>query len=60
MKKYTQQYLITCDNYEPAFTEWFDAQNHFNVHLKMVVYDLRNHLYTKDGVNWKPIESDHL
>lgn len=57
---YVQQYLITGDGIEPFTTEWFDADNHFNDAINMVVYDLHNDIYTKDGLTWLPVERDNL
>jgi hypothetical protein len=54
------RYLITTDNYPPALTDIFDAENHFNEAIGMIVYDLLDSTYTDDGVNWKEIEIDHL
>ena len=33
------RYLITTNQYEPYFTEWYDSDK-FNPELDMVVYDL--------------------
>lgn len=52
------QYLITSKDHEPFITKWFESENHFTV--GMIVYDLINHCYTTDGINWVPIEIDHL
>lgn len=60
MKLYTQQYLITMDGEEPFFTAWFDYDNNYRKDLNMVVYDLWNHQYSTDGLEFKDIESDHL
>jgi hypothetical protein len=54
------QYLITTNVQPPFLTIWFDAENHFNPCVKMVVYDLINHVYTTDGHTWEPINIDHL
>ena len=35
------RYLITTNQYEPYFTEWYDSDK-FNPELDMVVYDLTN------------------
>ena len=37
------KYLVTTNNSKPFFTNWFDANNHFNKEVEMVVYDLFNH-----------------
>ena len=55
------QYLITTkETDKPFLTNWFDAENHFNPNVQMVVYDLINLVFTTDGKTWKPIEIDHL
>ncbi len=54
------RYLITTKAESPGLTEWFDADNHFNAEIGMIVYDLHKELYTTDGKNWKEIEIDHL
>lgn len=42
------------------YTDWFQADNHFNPDVGMVVFDLMNHLVTFDGETWQDIEIDHL
>lgn len=54
------RYLVTTENYTPFFTDWFEAENHFNKDYGMVVYDLSERKYTTDGTNWHPIQIDHL
>jgi hypothetical protein len=54
------QYLITTNAAPPFLTNWFDAENHFNPDVEMVVYDLIHFVYTTDGHNWEPINIDHL
>lgn len=54
------QYLITTNVQRPYLTKWFDADNHFNPDVEMVVYDLIRFVYTTDGHNWEPINIDHL
>lgn len=54
------RYLITIPNKEPFLSHWFDADNHFNAELGMVVFDLANGLYTTDGKNWKELNENHL
>ena len=55
-----ERYLITTNYQEPFLTHWFDAENHFNSAVDMVVYDLINNQYTKDGINWQYIQIDNL
>lgn len=52
------QYLITLPSNEPFITKWFEAENNFVE--GMIVYDLINHCFTTDGINWNPIQIDHL
>jgi hypothetical protein len=54
------QYLITTNIQQPFLTKWFDADNHFNPDVEMVVYDLINNVYTTDGHTWLNINIDHL
>lgn len=42
------------------YTDWFQAENHFNPEAGMVVIDLTQHLVTFDGETWQDIEDDHL
>ena len=44
----------------PFYTDRYDYENNFNLDVEMVVFDLSNNLFTKDGVNWIQIEFDHL
>jgi len=54
------KYLIITNDGEPFYTNWFEAENHFNIEVGMVVIDLVNSLYTNNGTHWEPIEEDHL
>lgn len=54
------RYLITTNVTAPFLTAWFDAENHFNSDVGMIVYDLANHEFTTDGKTWSAIEIDHL
>lgn len=60
LKINNMNYLITTIDSEPFFTNWFDAENHFNADIGMIVYNLLSGKYTKDGINWNIIEEDHL
>jgi len=54
-------YLVTfATEHSPFFTNFFDAENHLDDSLGMVVYNLLDHTYTSDGQNWLPIIEDHL
>lgn len=55
-------YLITTKIQDPSLTPWFDMSEHFNPdpEIGMIVYDLGNLTYTKDGKKWELIEGDHL
>ena len=55
----TMRYLITTSKYEPFYTDWYGSDM-FNAELDMVVYDLTNSIYTKDGVTWNDIIYDNL
>jgi len=54
------RYLVTFLEQEPFLTKWFDAENNFNHELGMVVFDLQEWTYTKDGIIWDEIPEDHL
>lgn len=54
------RYLITTNDSEPFFTNWFDPEVHFNENIEMIVYDLVLRQYTKNGINWNEIEIDGL
>jgi hypothetical protein len=54
------RYLVTTNSTSPFFTDWFDAENHFNSEIEMVVYDLSECKFTSDGKTWNRIEIDHL
>jgi hypothetical protein len=56
----TQRYLVTADNIEPFYTNWYDYENHYNDEMNMIVYDIHNHLYTLNGLDWIPLEKDNL
>ena len=53
-------YLIVTNSYEPFYTNWFDAKNHYVPELEMVVFNLLNHTFTTNGTDWYPIKQDHL
>lgn len=54
------RYLVISNGNDPFYTNWFDAENHFNKEIEMVVFDLVHHIYTADGKIWEPIKEDHL
>lgn len=54
----SQRYLIIPHEGEPFNTKWFEAENHYQE--GMIVFDLACGDYTEDGINWKPIQVDHL
>ena len=54
------RYLITTNDSPPFLTYLFDSENHFSKENGMIVYDLQLNQFTIDGVNWLPIEIDHL
>lgn len=55
------KYLVTTSGaYAPFLTDYFDALNHFNADVEMVVYDLVNLTYTTYGINWFDLNEDHL
>lgn len=53
-------YLIVTAYYEPFYTNWFDAENHFRQDIDMVVFNLLSHKYTTNGKDWLDIKQDHL
>ena len=42
------------------YTNWFDAENHFNADVQMIVFDLYNHKYMINSTGWSDIEEDSL
>lgn len=59
------KYLVTTNDpltgeKSAFYTDWFQADNHFNPDVGMVVFDLTHHLVTFDGETWQDIEIDHL
>lgn len=59
------KYLVIATNpitgeQEAFYTDWFQADNHFNPDADMVVIDLIHHLVTFDGETWQDIEQDQL
>ena len=54
------RYLVATEYNIPFLTDWFDAKNHFNKEVGMIVYDLVNNVYTIDGENWHKIPIDNL
>ena len=54
------QYLVTTTNGVPFMSDNFTPENDFNLELGMVVYDLANLDYMKDGENWLPMNVNHL
>ena len=52
------RYLVTILHEDPFFTDNFDVKNHFV--SSMTVYDLKEGVYTNDGINWFQVEVDHL
>jgi len=53
-------YLITFidQKQEPFLSRRFDYENHFVE--GMIVYDLFLDHYTRNGIDWLPLETDHL
>jgi len=54
------RYLITTFLGEPFLADYFSVENFFNAQLEMIVYDLAEETYTKDGISWIDIERDHM
>ena len=54
------RYLFVIKNEPPFLSPWFDAENHFEDNIGMVVCDLVNFKYTTDGTTWNDMEIDHL
>lgn len=55
------RYLITTQEFRmPFLTNKFQAENHFNFEIGMIVYDLVQCKFTTDGRTWYEIEIDHL
>ena len=57
------QYLVTfIDNgiQQAFYTHWFDVENNFNPDVGMIVFDLINHKYIVNSLEWIDIPEDHL
>jgi len=52
------RYLIIKNDGVPYYTNWYDHEN--NYEEGMIVFDLYNHVYTTDGVNYNEIIFDNL
>lgn len=52
------KYLVTQNHFYPFFTNFYDYDN--NYVSGMIIYNLENKTYTKDGLNWNKIEIDTL
>ena len=52
------RYLITHPEHQPFFSQWFEYNNHYIE--GMIIYDLMDKSYSKDGIIWIGIEIDHL
>lgn len=42
------------------YTNWFNVENNFNSEVEMIVFDLVNHKYIVNNLEWSDIEEDHL
>lgn len=57
------RYLVTYNEngmQKAFYTNWFDAENHFNADVQMIVFDLYNHKYMINSTGWSDIEEDSL
>ena len=52
------KYLVMHPDYSPFLTNWFDYQNHYIE--KMVIYNLINQTYSRDGITWLELSIDNL
>lgn len=50
------RYLIVWKG-SPFYTKWFNVEN---FEEGMTVFDLKEDLYSTDGINWLPIKTDTL
>jgi hypothetical protein len=55
---FSDMYLITQPGTEPFLTKYFDPENHWQD--GMVIFNCATSEYTTDGVNWQPLNEDHL
>lgn len=58
--KLPMRYLITYLDYrnDPFYTNWFDYESHFEE--GMMVFDLSEKTWTRNGIDWMNIAEDHL
>lgn len=56
------KYLITVSrpHFEVWYTNWYDYVNNYDADAGMYVFNLHDHTYTTNGVDWNPIPEDHL
>ena len=54
------RYLVTTLDQPPFLTKWYQFENHFVEGVGMIIYDLADKTFTKDGTTWEPIEFDRL
>ena len=51
-------YLIIPKETNPFLTEWYEYENNYT--KGMVIIDFHSLTYSKDGINFYSIETDHL
>lgn len=54
------RYLVTTNCTSPCLTNWFNPENHWNIEMGLVVYDLLERKYMTNGKDWIDIEIDNL
>ena len=54
------RYLIIVQGEPPYYTKWYTNENCWRDNCGMMVFDLMNHEYTTNGIDWKDIIEDHL
>ena len=57
------QYLVTYIEkgiHKAFYTNWFDVENNFNSKVGMIVFDLTNHKYMINSLEWSEIDEDHF
>lgn len=59
------RYLVTYTDMDNGtqhafYTNWFDVENNYNADCGMMVFDLVNHKYMVNSLNWNDIKDDNL
>lgn len=54
------RYILIFKNRPPAYSEYFDPENHFNSKYYITVIDTYTNCHYDENNGWLEIEEDHL